>query len=257
MESYFLLVIGIGLVLFGALILVKFPNKAGGKVTFLGVEISSAGAGLPLVVLGVVTMTLVATWSNNGLLSPSRPEVPAQPSITSVPSFAPAPRPTPAREGVFIGASANQVNQITVAIAIKGNRAAGYLCDGNTIEAWLEGTVIGDQVDLRGKTGAVLSGTLGAASSARGTITTNSGLLQYYAEMAQKPAGLYEGKGNVDGAENRIGWIVLPDGSQVGVRNVNGERSPAPWLDLSQMKADGLQISVNSIDGDDDLVPGQ
>ncbi len=140
---YVLLAIGIVLVLFGALVLVKFPNKAGGKVTFLGVEISSAGAGLPLVVLGVVTMTLAASLSNNGSPSPPRLGVQTQPTIASEPSFAPAPPPAPAREGVFIGASENQ---IAVAIAIKGNRAAGYLCDGNKIEAWLEGTVMGDQV---------------------------------------------------------------------------------------------------------------
>jgi serine/threonine-protein kinase len=246
---YFLLVIGIVLVLFGALELVKLPDKAGGKVT-----------GLPLVVLGVVTMTLAATLSNNGSPSPS-PGVPTQPSITSAPSVtstpnvAPAPAPAPAREGVFIGASENQ--QIAVAIAIKGDRAAGYLCDGNKIEAWLEGTVTGDQVDLRGKTGAVLTGTLRGTSFTRGTVTINSGLLQYYAEMAQKPAGLYEGRGNVDGADNRIGWIVLPDGNQVGVRNVNGERSPAPWLDPGQMKAAGLQVSVKEVGGNDDVVPGQ
>lgn len=240
---YFLLVIGIVLVLFGALVLVKLSDKAGGKVT-----------GLPLVVLGVVTMTLAATLSNNG--SPSlSPGVQTPPVITSAPSFAPAPPPAPAREGVFIGASENQ--QIVVAIAIKGDRAAGYLCDGNKIEAWLEGTVTGDQVDLRGKTGAVLTGTLSGTSFTRGTVTINSGLLQYYAEMAQKPAGLYEGKGNVDGADNRIGWIVLPDGNQVGVRNVNGQRSPAPRLDLGQMKADGLQVSVKEVGGDDDVVPGQ
>lgn len=58
---YVLLVIGIVLVIFGALVLVKFPDKAGGKITWLGVEISSTGAGLPLIVLGVVTMTLAAT----------------------------------------------------------------------------------------------------------------------------------------------------------------------------------------------------
>jgi hypothetical protein len=61
----------------------------------------------------------------------------------------------------------------------------------------------------------------------------------------------------VDGFTNRIGWIVLPDGSQVGIRNVNGERSPAPKLDLNQLKVDGLQIPVTPIDGGADVVQGQ
>lgn len=76
---YVLLIIGIVLVIFGALVLVKLPDKAGGKVTWLGVEISSTGAGLPLIVLGVVTMTLASTLSNNGSPSPlARPGVPEQ-----------------------------------------------------------------------------------------------------------------------------------------------------------------------------------
>ncbi|MGH3786921.1 MAG: hypothetical protein ACRDRG_10320 [Pseudonocardiaceae bacterium] len=245
--------------LFGAWVLLKFSDKAGDRVTGFGVELSSAGAGLPLIVLGVVMMTLAATVSSNESPSPPRPEVQTQPTILSTPSFAPAPSPAPppppapAREGAFVGASENQ---IAISINIKGDRATGYLCDGNKIEAWLEGTVTGDQINLRGKTGAVLTGTLNATST-RGTVTSNSGQLQYYAEMAQKPAGLYEGRGNVDGVDNRIGWIVLPDGNQIGVRNVNGERSPAPRLDLGQLKADGLQIPVKRVDGDDDVVLGQ
>lgn len=86
---YVLLVIGIVLVIFGALVLVKLPDKAGGKVSWLGVEISSTGAGLPLIVLGVVTMTLAATLSNDGSPLPqARPSVPEQPAS---PGQAPSP----------------------------------------------------------------------------------------------------------------------------------------------------------------------
>jgi hypothetical protein len=254
---YVLLVIGMVLMLFGALALVKFPEKSGGTVTWHGVEISSTGAGLSLIVLGVVTMTFAAILTNDGLPSLARSGGPTQPTIapTPAPSLAPVSPLAPARQGVLIGRSENHV---AVAIAIKDNHAAGYFCDGNKIEAWLEGAVTGDRVELRGKNGAVLTGTVFTdATFIFGKVTINSEQSSYLAEIAGKPAGLYEGRGKVDGVDNRIGWIVLPDGSQVGIRNVNGERSSAPRLDPDQLKADGLQIPVTPVGGDDDLVPGQ
>jgi hypothetical protein len=227
---YVLLIIGIALMIFGGLVLVKFPDKPGGRIKWRGVEISSTGAGLPLIVLSAMMMMLAPIWSEE------------------------KPRdPPPMREGVLVGRSENRV---AVAIAIKGDRAAGYLCDGNKTEAWLEGTVTGDQLDLRGKKGAALTGVLFRdVTFTFGRVTINSQQTQYRAELAQKPAGLYESR--VDGFTNRIGWIVLPDGSQVGIRNVNGERSPAPKLDLNQLKVDGLQIPVTPIDGGADVVQGQ
>jgi hypothetical protein len=105
----------------------------------------------------------------------------------------------------------------------------------------------------------VLTGTLslGTTSSSRGTVTTDSGELEYYARLAQSPAGLYEARGNVNGVEVRIGWIVFPAGSQVGIQNVKGERRPAPRLDPIQLKADGMNIPVRRVVGDDDVVLGQ
>ncbi|NIR52379.1 hypothetical protein GWO43_27455 [candidate division KSB1 bacterium] len=49
-----LLIVGIGLLLFGAFVLLKFPGRPGGKITFGTVAVSSVGAGLPLIFLGVI-----------------------------------------------------------------------------------------------------------------------------------------------------------------------------------------------------------
>lgn len=50
-------------VIFGALVLIKFPNRPGGKIAWGGIEISSVGAGLPLIFLGVVCIMI----SNTGV----------------------------------------------------------------------------------------------------------------------------------------------------------------------------------------------
>jgi hypothetical protein len=44
--------LGVGLVALGALILLRFPDRPGGAISFHGVEVSSKGAGLPVIVVG-------------------------------------------------------------------------------------------------------------------------------------------------------------------------------------------------------------
>ncbi len=47
--------------LFGALVLLRFPDRPGGKIAWRGMEVSSAGAGLPLVVVGIAAIAVAAT----------------------------------------------------------------------------------------------------------------------------------------------------------------------------------------------------
>lgn len=51
-----LVVAGIAVVLFGALVLLLFPDRPGGKITWAGGEVSSIGAGLPLIVVGLAAI---------------------------------------------------------------------------------------------------------------------------------------------------------------------------------------------------------
>jgi hypothetical protein len=53
-----LLVLGVAVVVFGALILLLFPDRPGGKIAWQGAEVSSIGAGLPLIVVGIVAVAL-------------------------------------------------------------------------------------------------------------------------------------------------------------------------------------------------------
>lgn len=48
-----LLLLGVALVAFGALVLLKYSDRPGGTIKWLGAEVSSKGAGLPLIALGV------------------------------------------------------------------------------------------------------------------------------------------------------------------------------------------------------------
>jgi hypothetical protein len=61
-----LLAAGVGLVLFGALVLLRFPDRPGGRIAWQGFEVSSVGAGLPLVVVGIAAIAVAATLDGGG-----------------------------------------------------------------------------------------------------------------------------------------------------------------------------------------------
>jgi len=60
-----LAVLGVALVALGALVLLRFPDRPGGKVRFLGLEVSSVGGGLPLIALGMLAV-VVAVQQRDG-----------------------------------------------------------------------------------------------------------------------------------------------------------------------------------------------
>jgi serine/threonine-protein kinase len=185
---------------------------------------------------------------------------PAPPPLAIANTSDPAtPAPTtsaaPTREAVFVGHSSG--NEMTVAVAVAGAEASAYICDGERIEAWLEGTVSGEQVNLQGRNGAQLTATL-ADDAALGMVTVAERRLPFSAAVAGPPAGIYEGKATVDGKPNRIGWIVLPSGRQVGINNAAGNRSPAPALDpndIGGLELAGEKVEVQRVDGGDAVVP--
>ena len=70
-----LAVMGAALIVFGAIVLMKFSDRPGGSIKALGAEVSSAGAGLPLIALGVGCIGWAAThWPQS---VPSRTTEPA------------------------------------------------------------------------------------------------------------------------------------------------------------------------------------
>ncbi len=224
----------------------------------------------PLLTLAsVVVLAGVLLWVNELVGAPtaatssssySAPDYSAPTSAAPPPSPSPAeaaPSPTAepaAAQAVYAGRTGGR--EATVAVAVNGDRAAAYLCDGSSVESWLQGSVTGDQVVLTGRDTAALIGTVSGATLS-GTVVTSTGQAWLFsADEARPPAGIYEARTTIDGLATRIGWVVLPDGTQVGIQNVDGDRSPAPALDLENttVTLGGADHEVTPIDGVDTVV---
>jgi hypothetical protein len=144
-------------------------------------------------------------------------------------------------EAVYAGRSAG--NQVTLAVVTDGDKAAGYVCNGRTVEAWLQGSVNGNQVTLTGHDGAGLTGTLSGLAMF-GMVSPGAGVsFPFSAELSPRPAGVYQARITVDGLATRIGWAVLPDGIQLGVAVAGTTKYAAPPLDLSD---DGFTLGGDS-----------
>jgi 3-oxoacyl-ACP reductase-like protein len=176
---------------------------------------------------------------------------------TAAPAAAPTAAATPqaVAEKAYAGRSAG--NEVTVAIAVKNGRAVGYICDGKKTEAWLEGTVSGSDVSLKSADGkSTIVGTVDEAKSL-GTVAVGDKEWPFAAKAATAPAGLYEGRASVKGVLNRIGWIVLPDGKQVGVLQAGLTLQTAPPLDTANLGSTtlgGVPVAVRSVGGGDEVI---
>ena len=130
------------------------------------------------------------------------------------------------------------------------------MCNGQTIEAWLQGSVNGNQISLAGNKGASLTGSL-SGLDLFGTVTASAGVsFPFSAELSPHPAGVYQARIAVNGLATRIGWAVLPDGTQVGVAVAGATKYPAPPLDLANgsFTLDGSSFKAAPVAGNDTVV---
>ncbi len=69
--------------------------------------------------------------------------------------------------------------------------------------------------------------------------------------QAKKPAGLYRARGS----KTTIRWIVLEDGSRVGIQTAAADSAAAPELnpESPQVTANGESLDAKPINGDEDL----
>lgn len=183
----------------------------------------------PLITVVLALGALVITLSLNDALIPNQrggstapPGTSAKPTgqpSTATPKVAEFPD-----EAVYAGK--DTTGKVAVAVAIKGERAVAYLCDGRSLEAWLTGTVDGGRVTLEAPSGATVDARF---NGKRVTGVAAEGGDQYAFDLdkADPPAGLYREQSDTA----TIGWIVLPDGRQVGIKNADGTLAPAPRLD--------------------------
>jgi hypothetical protein len=217
----------------------------------------------PVLTLVVVAALAAVLFVANSLSAPAAqtvaapaPAASSAPAEPAVPPPPPPPPPTPPPavvvEKVFAGRSSG--NEVTVAVAVKDGRAVAYVCDGKKIEAWLEGTLVGDQLSLRGAQEATLTGTVTEAA-ALGSVAVGGKQWPYAAQGVQAPAGIYEGRASVRGVATRIGWVVEGDGRVTGNARAAGspEPTPAPPLDPAApgtVSLQGVPVSVTKVGGD-------
>ncbi|MFG1817555.1 hypothetical protein ACGFIF_27610 [Kribbella sp. NPDC049174] len=214
--------------------------------------VTLAATAVGLVALLVVNSTQTGT-SSPGAAAPAAPATtspPPSPDATATATPTPAPT-TPAATttqqiiAVYTGRTTGR--EATLAVAVKGGRAVAYVCDGRRVEAWLTGTHTAGRLALRSKAGDQLAGTL-AAEGVTGTVTVRGRQWSFTIDKADPPAGLYRAKTS----SNTIGWIILPDGSQVGIDN-DGTPAPAPRLDPASGTATvgDAAVTAASITGDE------
>jgi hypothetical protein len=216
----------------------------------------------PILTLLVVAALGAVLLVVNSLSAPAAPNLAAAASAPSSVAVEPAappppePSPTPAppivAEKAYTGRSSG--NEVAVAIAVKDGRAVAYVCDGKKIEAWLEGTLVGDQLSLTGAKDATITGTVTDAA-ALGSVAVGGKQWPYAAKGVQAPAGLYQGRASVRGVAARIGWIVENDGRVTGNTALAGSPEPqaAPSFDPAAPGAvsfQGAPVAVTEVGGD-------
>jgi hypothetical protein len=172
---------------------------------------------------------------------------------SSAPAQSASPTPT-ATVVANVPARANYAGEVngggaSVAISIHHGQAIAYVCNGSVIEAWLKGTAANGHLTMTGKGHARLSATY-RTRRAVGHVIAHGIRYTFSAPAVHKPSGLYRAIAVVRGAKIKAGWIVLPDGTQVGSLEPNADAAApsakrAPMLDVTTGTAqDGDTVLV-------------
>ena len=150
-----------------------------------------------------------------------------------------------AQQGTVTYAGSVDGGAASLAIVVNNGKAIAYVCDGKKVEAWLKGTMANGQIDLKGTAGS-LKGTYGSGQ-VKGNVTAGAKSWGFTVKTATAPSGLYRSAASLR-SKLVAGWIVLPDGKQVGVQKKNGEFSEAPPFNMNSKTAtvDGTQVPIEA-----------
>ena len=221
----------------------------------------------PLVTLAAVAVAFIIMFTVNMLVSPpgGSSAEPAGPS-TAPATSAPAQQTTSAAATPSASTSESTEDKTfpnkivyagrtddksgAIAVAVLGDQTAAYFCDGRSIESWLRGTVQAADIALKSNDGATLQASLDG-DHLKGTVKIKNDRSKFEIDEAKKPAGLYRARGS----KTTIGWIVLEDGSQVGIQTAAADSAAAPELnpESPQVTANGESLDAKPINGDEDL----
>jgi len=165
-----------------------------------------------------------------------------------------APTSAPAEAAPLVGpvtyAGKVEGGKVQLAIAAKDGKVVAYLCDGKSVEQWLQGTAAGGEMSLTGKNEGSLTGSYGNGV-VTGTVTSKGRKWTFRVPTVKPPSGLYRATANVRNATVVAGWIYV-NGQQVGIMTTNaGEPREAPLLDPNSGTAtlDGTTLYATAIDG--------
>jgi hypothetical protein len=143
----------------------------------------------------------------------------------------------------------------SVAVSIHNGQVIAYVCNGSTVEAWLKGTASGGRLAMTGKNRARLTAKY-ASGKITGDVVAHGTDYSFSVPVVNKPSGLYQATAVVRGAKVKAGWIVLPDGSQVGSFEADASSGApsaveAPMLDLATgtARAGNLILYATPVDG--------
>jgi len=199
--------------------------------------------------------------------------VPATPASSSAPATEPSLAPPSSSSPAVSSAAAPAPSTVTkspvkatyagrvgggggsVAVAIHGNQVVAYVCNGSTVEAWLKGTADGGRLVMTGKNRARLSAKY-SSGKVTGDVVAHGTDYSFAVPIVNKPSGLYRATAVVRGATVKAGWIVLPDGTQVGSFEGDSDSADpaaveAPVLDLATGTAwaGNLILHATPVDG--------
>ena len=154
--------------------------------------------------------------------------------------------PTFPAEALYAGDATG--SDIAVAVAVKGDQASAYLCDGANVEDWLKGSAENGQLELTSKDGASSLTAKLEGDRLVGEIDVDGEALPFSIGVADSPAGLYRG----ENGETTVGWIIMPNGQQVGIASTAGEETPAPELDPGKgfVTVEGKRVDAQQVEGD-------
>ncbi|HYQ68531.1 hypothetical protein [Actinophytocola sp.] len=221
-------------VVVGGLVGLMTANAAGGLV--------SAGGPAPSPTRVGATQTEKPPTTTEPPVETTTP--PAETTTQPPKTEAPPAQQFPA-EAVYAGETADL--PLYIALAVKGEEASAYLCDGKTVESWLKGTARNGTVDLTSKDGANTLNAKLEGNTLVGSIMLAGQPHDFSIPLAPPPAGLYRGANG----DTNVGWIVLPSGKQVGVARTGSRASSAPPLgsDRKGATVGGAFVSAVAVTG--------
>jgi hypothetical protein len=206
-----------------------------------------AGAALGVILL-IASMLSTPSKAPTGYTAAATPTpasaaaTPSSPASSSPASSSPASASPTATAVVTAPARADYAGEVqgggaSVAISIHGGQAIAYVCNGSVIEAWYKGTAAGGVLIMTGKNHAHLSA-IYDFKKATGDILAHGTDYRFSVAEVHKPSGLYQAIAVVRGATIKAGWIVLPDGTQVGSLEADADAAApsatrAPALDVA------------------------